>query len=151
MSFMQKIHRRGPWILGLGLAFSQAAQAGDLANGCSAAMRASAQIEVLPVTSALTLKGELQLSDSLRRYKSPFCSLQQVTYEGDFTIYKVWLHEGNKDIAFQLTPDIPADLVLALVRDCNDLTTCVANSLESPNSSPETIRPPTSHTYSPGI
>src|SRR3954452_21211959 len=144
MFFMQKMHRRGTWILGLGLAFSQAAQA---VNGCSAAVAASAQIEVLPVTSALTLRGQLQLSGSSQEYKRPFFSLQSVTYDGDFIIYKVWLHEGNNNIAFRLDPDAPADLVLAMVKSCNDLTTCVANSPEVIGTGSEIISP---RAYSPG-
>src|SRR3954453_651873 len=100
MSFMKKTNcRRGAWILGLGLAFCQAAHAGDLASGCRAAMAAPALIEVLP---ALIPNDNLELNDSPRQYVGSTCSLQSVPYAGGFTIYKVWLHEGNNNIAFRL-------------------------------------------------
>src|SRR3954451_14069777 len=132
MSFMKKTNcRRGAWILGLGLAFCQAAHTGDLASGCRAAMAAPAQIEVLPAT---ILNGNLELStvDS-RRYVGQTCDLQNVHYNGHFTIYKVWLHEGNNNIVFRVEPMAPAnpDLVLFLVRDCNNLNTCVADSRDT--------------------
>src|SRR3954454_24970746 len=133
MQFLkEKQCRRGAWILGLWLAFGQGAHAVDLkgVNGCPA-LAAPAQIEVLPATIP---NGNLELStvDS-RRYVGQTCDLQNVHYNGHFTIYKVWLHEGNNNIVFRVEPMAPAnpDLVLFLVRDCNNLNTCVADSRDT--------------------
>jgi len=90
---------------------------------------APALIEVLPFThTGNTCDG---FKDIVSSYGGA-CRIQRATYSGPDAIYKVRLNPGNQRVTFHLEMEGPSDLVLALLRQCGQGTTCV-------NSSPDYI------------
>ncbi|MFY9819809.1 MAG: hypothetical protein WAM82_00400 [Thermoanaerobaculia bacterium] len=105
------------------------ARAQDPTDQCPAD-NARAQIEVLPfIHTGSTCS---PFTDSVSSYDGGACRIPAVDYHGGDAIYKVWLHPGNK-VAFNLHVDAPADLVLALIKECTDSGAtlfCVNSSID---------------------
>jgi uncharacterized repeat protein (TIGR01451 family) len=84
-------------------------------------------IEVLPFYSTNINSCDFK-QNNVPEYISKTCSIPNVKYNRNDAIYKVWLHPGNSAVRFQLSS--PADLVLALLRDCKNPLSCVSTSLD---------------------
>jgi len=78
------------------------------------------------------------------------CRLQRATYSGPDAIYKVRLNPGHERVAFHLAVVPPADLVLALLRQCGPDAgaTCVSSSPDFIGSGAEEI---SAASYPPGV
>lgn len=79
------------------------------------------------------------------------CTIRGVRYLGPDVAYRVELTPGNKNVKFVLESD-SVDLVLALVRDCGNGDSCLANSVDfiGPGVDRPEVIEPGSRSYDPG-
>lgn len=104
-----------------------------------------AQIEVLPFTQTGNTCGGFQ--DIVSSYGG-ICRIQRATYSGPDAIFRVRLNQGHERVAFQLNMEPPADLVLALLRECGQGSTCMSSSPDFIGSQVEEI---SAASYLPGV
>jgi uncharacterized repeat protein (TIGR01451 family) len=104
-----------------------------------------AQIEVLDfAVEGNTCQG---FQDIVSSYGG-VCRIQRATYSGPDAIYKVRLNPGHERVTFRLDMEPPADLVLALLRQCGQGASCVSSSPDFIGSRAEEI---SAASYPPGI
>ncbi|HEX4962103.1 MAG TPA: hypothetical protein VF173_14810 [Thermoanaerobaculia bacterium] len=88
------------------------------------------QIEVLPLPAPLT-GDTCTLHNNTMTHYSPPCGINGAAFTNPEAVYKVWLHEGNRDVEFNLTVT-SGDLALALVKVCTDTNNACQRSSDGP-------------------
>lgn len=125
MARRRKLALSGLAVLALAAPLAAPARGQATLGRCPAAGE-RAQIEVLPFADhGNTCDG----TNVIASYNSSSCRIPEVPYSGPEAIYKVRLNSDNQLLVFHLEMTAPADLVLALIKECDSEDhQCVNNS-----------------------
>jgi uncharacterized repeat protein (TIGR01451 family) len=105
-------------------------------------------IESLPPGGLILEGNTCDKKNLVKQYDSDTCRIPSETYEGGEVAYKLRLNEGN-EVSFFLDVQEDADLVLALLSDCDRGNKCVSSSTDFIGSRDEEI--PSAAYKPPGI